>query len=86
MTPKANKKLREIKHKIDVIYGELETLEKNESKIAKEYELEELEILREAITSIGNASDTLEEVIYYHGELPENQDEYSDTFKSIELL
>lgn len=86
MTPKSNKKLREIKHKIDVIYGELETLEKNESKLINEYESEELEILREAITSIGNASDTLEEFIYYHGELPENQDEYSDTFKSIELL
>ena len=85
MTPKSNKKLKEIKHKIDVIYGELETLEKNESKLINEYESEELEILREAITSIGNASDTLEEVIYYHGELPENQDEYS-TFKSIELL
>lgn len=68
MTIKSTQRIREIKQKIDVIYGELETVEKNESKMVHEYDSEELEIIREAITNIGDASDSLEELIYNYGE------------------
>lgn len=68
MTIKSTQRIREIKQKIDVIYGELETVEKNESKKVHEYDSEELEIIREAITHIGDASDSLEELIYNYGE------------------
>lgn len=69
MTIKSTQRIREIKQKIDVIYGELETFEKNESKMVHEYDSEELEIIREAITNIGDASDSLEELIYNYGEI-----------------
>lgn len=69
MTIKSTQRIREIKQKIDVIYGELETVEKNESKMVHEYDSEELEIIREAITNIGDASDSLEELIYNYGEI-----------------
>lgn len=69
MTIKSTQRIREIKQKIDVIYGELETVEKNESKNVHEYDSEELEIIREAITNIGDASDSLEELIYNYGEI-----------------
>ena len=68
MTIKSTQRIREIKQKIDVIYGELETVEKNESKMVHEYDSEELEIIREAITNIGDASDSLDELIYNYGE------------------
>ena len=68
MTIKSTQRIREIKQKIDVIYGELETVEKNESKMVHEYDSEELEIIREAITNIGDASDSLEELIYNYGQ------------------
>lgn len=68
MNIKSTQRIREIKQKIDVIYGELETVEKNESKMVHEYDSEELEIIREAITNIGDASDSLEELIYNYGE------------------
>ena len=69
MNIKSTQRIREIKQKIDVIYGELETVEKNESKMVHEYDSEELEIIREAITNIGDASDSLEELIYNYGEI-----------------
>ena len=69
MNIKSTQRIREIKEKIDVIYGELETVEKNESKMVHEYDSEELEIIREAITNIGDASDSLEELIYNYGEI-----------------
>ena len=69
MTIKSTQRIREIKQKIDVIYGELETVEKNESKMVHEYDSEEREIIREAITNIGDASDSLEELIYNYGEI-----------------
>ena len=68
MNIKSTQRIREIKQKIDVIYGELETVEKNESKMVHESDSEELEIIREAITNIGDASDALEELIYNYGE------------------
>lgn len=68
MNIKSTQRIREIKQKIDVIYGELETVEKNESKMVHEYDSEELEIIREAITNIGDASDSLEELIYNYGQ------------------